>query len=160
MVTDTTKIHNNHSWYEDFNLDDQFEFGHWVMTREDMLDFANKYDPEPFHTDDDEAIRLGWNGIIASGLQITCICRQMQNSGFPKLEVVISPGWDNIRWFKPVYTDDILTCKATVIEAKPLGSRPGEGLIKMDNQLYFENGDKVAQMITNWFLRYKPNNLA
>ncbi|MCP4294062.1 MAG: acyl dehydratase [Proteobacteria bacterium] len=151
-------VYENHCWYEDFAMGDVFEFGRWDMTREEMLDFARQYDPEPFHVDEEEAKRLGWGGLIASGLQITAICRRSQNAGFPNLEVVISPGWDKISWFKPVFVGDVLSCLAKVVEIKPLSSRPGEGLVKLDIQMRLQDGEKIAQMITNWFLRLKPQS--
>jgi len=151
-----TNIYSEHCWFEDFPTGSSFEFGQWEMKREDMLAYARMYDPELFHTDEDEAKRLGWGALIASGPQVASICRRLQKDGFPNAEIVISPGWDGIKWFKPVYAGDVLSCRAEVLEAKPLGSRPGEGLIKLDNRVVQQDGEMVAQVVTNWFMRTQP----
>lgn len=146
----------NHCWFEDFPKGTTFDFGRWEMKHEDMLAYAKLYDPELFHTDEEEAIRLGWGALIASGPMVASICRRLQKDGFPNAEIVISPGWDGIKWFKPVYAGDILSSHVEVLEAKPLSSRVGEGLVKLDNKIVQQDGDTVAQVITNWFMRLKP----
>ena len=143
-------------WFEDFHNGQVFDYGSWLMTRKDMLDYANKYDPELFHTDEAEAVRLGWGGLIASGPQMVSICRRLQKDGFPNAEVVISPGWDEIRWFKPVYAGDVITCQSEVLEVRELSSRPNEGAVKLLNKLINRNGDTVSQMTSNWFMRRSP----
>ena len=149
-------IYSEHHWFEDFQVGDAFAFGRWVMTREDMLAYASKYDPEPFHIDEEAAKRLGWGGLIASGPQVASICRRLQKDGFPNAEVVISPGWDSMSWYQPVYAGDVLTCRAEVLATRPLDSRPGEGLVKLQNDIVRQDGTTVARIVTNWFVRRRP----
>lgn len=143
-------------WFEDFHSDQVFDYGSWLMTTKDMLDYARKYDPEPFHIDEAEAIRLGWGGLIASGPQMVSICRFLQKVGFPNAEVVISPGWDDIAWFKPVYAGDVINCQSKVLETRTLNSRPGEGAVKLRNKLINQKAEIVSQMTSNWFVRRSP----
>lgn len=151
-----SRIYATHSWFSDFKEGDTFEFGRWLMTRDDMLAYAKMYDPEPFHLDEQAAKALGWGGLIASGPQVASICRRLQKDGFPNAEVVISPGWDRMQWFLPVYADDLLRCRARVVEVKPLSSRPGEGLVKLENTILRQDDKAVACIVTNWFVRDKP----
>ena len=155
MDNDAHKTYPGHQWFEDFQAGQVFEYGAWVMSRDDMLAFARKYDPEPFHVDEAEAVRLGWGGLIASGPQVMSICRRLQKDGFPKAQIVISPGWDEIRWFKPVYAGDRLSCRSQVLETRVLTSRPGEGAVRMRNAILNQKGDVVAQMISTWFVRQR-----
>ncbi len=153
-MTDILKgTHTDFQWFEDFEVGQIFEYGQWLMKKDDMLAYARMYDPEPFHVDEEEAIKLGWGGLIASGPQVVSICRRLQKDGFPNAKVVISPGWDEIKWFKPVYADDTLSCQTEVLAAKELNSRPGEGALKLMNKLANQKGEVVAQMISNWFIR-------
>lgn len=141
MTKRSKGIHSNFEWFEDFKVGQVFEYGHWVMQKQDMLDYARMYDPEPFHVDEEAAIQLGWGGIIASGPQIVSICRRLQTDGFPNARIVISPGWDEIRWFKPVYANDILTCHTEILGARELKSRPNEGSLEKLNQILNQEGE-------------------
>ena len=133
-----------------------FEFGAFEMTRQNMLNYARLYDPEPFHVDEEAAKELGWDGLIASGPQIVSVCRRLQKDGFPNAEVVISPGWDNIRWLRPVYAGDVLSGRGEVLKVKVLSSRKGEGAKTMKNDILNQKGEVVAQMTSVWFLRMQP----
>ena len=133
-----------------------FEFGAFEMTRQNMLNYARLYDPEPFHVDEEAAKELGWDGLIASGPQIVSVCRRLQKDGFPNAEVVISPGWDDICWLAPVYAGDVLGARGEVVKVKELSSRPGEGAKTMNNDILNQRGEVVAQMKSVWFLRMQP----
>lgn len=144
-----------HLWLEDFAEGDEFEYGRWLMRLEDMLAFANMYDPEPFHTDEAKARALGWDGIIASGPQISAIWRRMSKDAFPDAQIIVSPGWDEIRWFKPVYAGDELRCLTKITEARALNSRPQQGMMKLANQIL--RGDElVSSLSSTWFMRRRP----
>lgn len=141
-----------HQWFEDFSVGDRFAYGEWQMKLEDMLAFANLYDPEPFHTDEAKARELGWDGVIASGPQVSAIWRRMSKDAFPNAEIIVSPGWDNIRWFKPVYAGDMLRSETEITEARLLQSRDNQGMIILDNQVL--RGDElVSRLSSTWFMR-------
>jgi len=144
-------------WWDDFEINMQFEFGAWRMRKEDMVAFAKTYDPEPFHLDESESRKLGWDGLIASGLQISAIWRRLSKDAFCKTEMVISPGWDNIRWTHPVYPDDVLHSKTRLCDKRQLNSRPGEGLLKLDNDILRQDEKKVASLVSNWFVRKRDS---
>jgi acyl dehydratase len=155
MMPDRNAPFTDHQWLEDFAVGDRFEYGRWLMRIEDMLAFANMYDPEPYHTDEAQARALGWDGIIASGVQISAIWRRMSKDGFPNAQVFVSPGWDEIRWFKPVYAGDELHCVTTITEARPLESRDGQGMMKLANQIL--RGDELISTVSaTWFMRRRP----
>jgi len=140
-------------WFEDFQTGQVFEYGSWLMTKKDMVGYALMYDPEPFHVDKAAAIKLGWDDIIASGPQLVSICRRLQKDGFPNAEIVISPGWDEIRWTRPVFAGDTISSQTEVLSTRPLNSRPGEGAVAMLNKLFNQKGELVAHMTSNWFVR-------
>ena len=150
------QTHPDLQWLQDFEVGQSFAFGYWRMTTADILEFARKYDPEPFHLDPERARALGWGDIIASGPQVAAICRRMQKDGFPNVQTVISPGWEHVKWRLPVYAGDQLTAHGTVYQVRPLASRPGEGLMQMDNRILRQDGAEVASMLSNWFVRMRP----
>ena len=156
MTTESAHTYPEVRWFEDFAAGQAYVFGAWEMTVESMLDFARVYDPEPFHLDDAKARELGWGGLIASGLQVLAIWRRLSKEGFPNCATVISPGWDDIRWLQPVRVGDVLASHTEIIETRRLDSRPGEGLVRLRNQLVRQDGEPVARLTSNWFVRCQP----
>jgi len=152
----TEGIYRDHHWFEDFAVGQVFTFGAWEMDRAEMLAFAERYDPEPFHVDEAAAEVLGWGGLIASGPLLAAIWRRLSKDAFPDTETVISPGWDEVRWLKPVFAGDVLRSRSEVVETRQLRSRPGEGLIRMSNDVLTQRDEVVMHSITNWFVRCRP----
>jgi acyl dehydratase len=143
-------------WFEDFAVGQQFEYGAWEMRRDQMIAFAALYDPEPFHLDEAAAIAQGWGGLIASGPQVAAIWRRLSKEAFPSAETVISPGWDSIRWLKPVFAGDRLSAQTEISEMRELASRPGEGMVKLQNQIRRQGDELVATLNSTWFVRRRP----
>jgi len=158
MADRAARVFPDIRWFEDLSVGQIFVFGAWELTRESMLEFARVYDPEPFHLDEDAARRLGWNGLIASGLQVASIWRRLSKDAFPNAHTVISPGWEDIRWLKPAYEGDILTSHSEISEARVLGSRPGEGMVKMRSTLVRQDDTPIARLTCTWFLRRIPES--
>ncbi len=152
----TAGVYPEKVWFEDFTVGQQFEYGDWEMRRDEMIAFATLYDPEPFHLDEAAAIARGWGGLIASGPQVAAIWRRLSKEAFPNTHTVISPGWDNIRWLKPVFVGDRLSARTEITEARELGSRPGEGMLKLQNQIRRQAGEVVATLNSTWFVRRRP----
>ncbi len=153
-MTDALEPFVDQRWLEDFSVGQRFRYGNWTMKIEQMLDFARLYDPEPFHLDEQKAKELGWEGVIASGPQISAIWRRMSKDAFPNAEIIVSPGWDSIRWFKPVYAGDLLHSETEIVEARPLKSRDRQGMIKLDNRI-LRGEELVSQLSSTWFMRAK-----
>lgn len=158
MANRTAGVFPDMRWFGDFSVGQTFVFGPWVLTRESMLEFARVYDPEPFHLDEDAARRLGWDGLIASGLQVASIWRRLSKDAFPNAETVISPGWEDIRWLKPAYAGDALTSHSEIREARLLASRPAEGMVKMRSTLVRQDDTPIARLTCTWFLRRSPES--
>jgi len=154
----TDGVFPDRRYLEDFKVGDGFSYGAWEMTKEQMIAYAEIYDPEPFHLDELAAIDLGWGGLIASGPQIVGLFRRLSKDAFPNSETVISPGWDEIRWLRPVFAGDILTCHSEIVEIRLLKSRPGEGLMKFFTEMKRQNGDVVSTVLANWFIRCRPQD--
>ncbi len=117
-------------YLEDMQAGDRATLGPVEVTREEALDFARKYDPQPFHLDDAAAAAHPFFGRLAiSGWQ-TCayamrmIVDEISRRGVQSLG---SPGMDNIRWLKPVYPGDRLTLEVETLEVRQSRSRPEMG---------------------------------
>ena len=119
-----------HYW-EDFQVGLVREFGQMPVSREAVLEFARQFDPQPFHLDDDAAEASLFGQLSASGWH-TCAMtmRMMCDDYLLDAASLGSPGIDQLRWLKPVCPGDTLRVRLTVLEARPMNSRPGVGLVR------------------------------
>ena len=121
-------------FYEDIAVGQKSAFGHYEVTREEVIDFARKYDPQPFHLDDEAAAKTHFGRISASGWHTCAMTMSMlvANLTANKQAGLGSPGVDELRWKKPVYPGDTLRCETEVIEKRRSASRP-----EMENRKNF-----------------------
>jgi acyl dehydratase len=117
------------TYFEDIIVGTKSSFGHYEVTREEVLAFAGKYDPQPFHLDDDAAATTHFGRISASGWHSCAMVMAMvvENLKRTKQAGLGSPGVDELRWLKPVYPGDTLRCETEVIEKRRSQKRPEMG---------------------------------
>lgn len=138
-------------YYEDIAVGDARSFGHYEVTREEVMDFAKKYDPQPFHLDDDAAAATHFGRLSASGWH-TCsmtMAMMVENMRSEKSAGLGSPGVDQLRWKKPVYPGDTLRCETEIIEKRRSASRPEMGIFKSSIRTYNQNDEVVLEMVSN-----------
>ena len=138
-------------YYEDIAVGDARSFGHYEVTREEVMDFARKYDPQPFHLDDDAAAATHFGRLSASGWH-TCsmtMAMMVENMRSEKSAGLGSPGVDQLRWKKPVYPGDTLRCETEIIEKRRSASRPEMGIFKSHIRTYNQNDEVVLEMVSN-----------
>lgn len=141
-------------FFEDFEVGNTSQAGSRTVTREEILEFARKYDPQPFHVDEEAARRSPFGGLIASGWHTAALCHSILVEEFLRDDSgsLGSPGVDELRWLKPVRPGDTLTVGIEVLEVKPSRSKPG-GLVKLRYLMRNQNGDDVMTMIANGYFR-------
>lgn len=119
------------AWLEDFHEGTVREFGRHVVTREEIVDFAGKYDPQPFHLDEAAAAKSIYGGLIASGwMTVGLAMRMVCDDYLVKAASLGSPGVDQVRWLKPVRPGDVLRLRLTTREVKPSQSKPDRGIVR------------------------------
>lgn len=133
-------------YFEDLEVGAETEFGSYEVTREEVIEFAAKYDPQPFHLSDEAAAKTHFGRIAASGWHTTAmtmavIARYVVNDEQAGLG---SPGVDDLRWLKPVYPGDTLTVRGKIIEKTPSRSKPEIGSFR--TQTTVTNQDEVPVM--------------
>lgn len=104
-------------YYEDFEIGDTFEFGTHTLTREEIVEFAEQYDPQPFHIDERAAQDSVFGGLIASGWHTAAVCMKLFVDGL--IQDIASGGGrgvDDLRWHKPVHPGDELSIQTKLIE--------------------------------------------
>ena len=118
-------------YFDDFSPGMVREFGRYVVTAREIVEFASKYDPQPFHVDAEAAKSSIYGGLIASGWMTCAIGMRMACDEFVlKAASMGSPGVDHIRWKQPVRPDDVLRMRLTVLEARASQSKADRGVIR------------------------------
>jgi len=138
-------------WYwEDFPVGSVREFGAYPVTRDAVLAFASQFDPQPFHLDDEAAKASLFGALSASGWHTCAMAmRMMCDDYLLESSSLGSPGIDSLRWLKPVFPGDMLSVRLTVLEARPMNSRPHVGLVQ--SQWEVLNQRRVVVMtMTGW----------
>ena len=123
---------NKQEWFfESYIQGSVFEFGPLDVDENEVLEFARRYDPQPFHIDHEAAKKSSFEGIIASGWQ-TCsfVMRALVDNYFSPVSSLGSPGIDEIRWEFPVRPGDKLMVRATIFETKLSRSKPDRGIVR------------------------------
>ena len=121
-------------YFEDLEVGAETEFGSYEVTREEVLEFARKYDPQPFHLSDEAAAKTHFGRLAASGwhtaaMTMAVIARRVVDQEQAGLG---SPGIDELRWLKPVYPGDTLHVRGKIIEKTPSRSRPDMGSFRTE----------------------------
>lgn len=134
-------------YWEDLPPGTVIDLGSREVTREEILEFARKYDPQSFHTDEEAAKDSIYGGLIASGWH-TCamMIRLLCDTLLLRAASLGSPGIDEIRWLKPVRPGDTLRGRMEVVESRPSRSRPDRGLITSRWEVRNQHGDLVMTM--------------
>lgn len=134
--------------FDDIAIDMPIVVGSHRFTREEILDFARRYDPQPFHLSDEGAASSHFGRLCASGWH-TCAAWMRLTVDFVAQggsAAGISPGIEEIRWTKPVYADDTVTYSNKVTSKRRLASRPGWAVIHQENTGINQHGDLVYVM--------------
>lgn len=138
-------------YFEDLQVGARQRFGHYEVTREEVIEFARKYDPQPFHLDDEAASKTHFGRLSASGWHTCAMTMAMlvENLKANRQAGLGSPGVDNLRWKKPVYPGDTLRAESELIEKRRSKSRPGMGIFKSHLQVFNQHDEVVLEMTSN-----------
>ena len=144
--------------WEDFVVGGVAEYGPRLVTREEIIAFAAEFDPQPMHMDEEFARSTMLGGLAASGWHTCAIGMRLMADGFILGAASMgSPGVDEVRWLKPVRPGDRLTLRRTVLDARPLKSRPEWGLVRFRFEMVNQAGELVmTQENVNFFGRRAP----
>ncbi len=138
----------------------RYHFGAYDFTAERIKAFARRFDPQPFHVDEAAAQKSAFGALCASGWHTAAIAMRLQVDFFAEAaargEAVPrfgpSPGFDDLKWLRPVYVGDRISY-AGVVAAKRLSrSRPGWGIVSLDFSGENQKGEPVFAMTGHVFV--------
>ena len=144
-------------YFEDLAPGTVLEFGDAEMTAEAIIEFARQFDPQPFHIDPEAAKTSLFGGLCASGWHTASVMMRLWVDNYLSSEASLgSPGVDEVRWHRPVFPGDRLSCRVEVLSATPSRSKPFMGTVRSKCQVLNQNGEVVMSLNGIGFFRRKP----
>ncbi len=145
-------------YFEDIEVGHVTDFGSYQVTREEVIDFASKYDPQPFHLSDEAAAKTHFGRLAASGwhtcaMTMAVIARHVVADEQAGLG---SPGVDELRWLKPVYPGDTLHVSGEIIETRPSRSKPDIGSFRTRTTVTNQDNVPVMTFTSIVLMRRRP----
>lgn len=141
-------------YWEDLQAGSVRELGTTTVTAEEIKEFAGKYDPQPFHLDEEAGKQSLFGGLCASGWH-TCalVMRLTVDNMLRHASSLGSPGLESLKWLKPVYPGDVLALRHTILQARALRKRADTGIVRSRWDVTNQRGEAVLQMEGYGFFR-------
>ena len=156
------------AYFDEMKIGDHRELGSFTFTTENVKAFAEKFDPQPFHLDEEAGRKSPFGGLAASGWHVAAAwmklavadfkqeARDRASRGEPVVLSGPSPGFENMKWIKPVLAGDTLTYATEVSSLRPSGSRPQWGLVEFHNTGINQRGELVFSFTGKAFMPRRP----
>jgi len=146
-------------YFEDLEIGAETYFGSYDVTRDEILEFARKYDPQPFHLSEEEAAKTHFGRIAASGwhtcaMTMAVIARHVVDDEQAGLG---SPGIDELRWRRPVYPGDTLHVRGTIVDRTPSRSKPHMGSFRTEMIVTNQDDQAVMTFTSIVLIRRRPD---
>ena len=149
-------------YWEDLEVGTATTFGTYLVTREEVLEFARKYDPQPFHLSDDAAAKTHFGRIAASGWHTAAMTMRVIVDALSKQPQagLGSPGIDELRWLRPVYPGDTLTMSGLIVDKTPSRSKADIGTIRTQTIVTNQDGVDVMRFTSIVMMQRRPASVA
>lgn len=146
-------------YFEDYVEGDVHEFGHIEVLESEMLSFAERFDPQPFHTDPQAAGKSIYGGLIASGWHSASLMMRLFVDHYLTHNASLgSPGVDELRWLKPVRPGNSISLRVTVSKTNRSRSKPDRGIVHSYVEALNQDGEIVMTMKALNFISLRNNN--
>lgn len=144
-------------WFEDFTVGRVFELGSVTVSEADIIAFATRFDPQPFHTDPIAALDSSFGGLIASGWHTGSLWMRMYaDAVLSQTDSRGSPGMEEVRWLAPVRPGDTLTGRTEVIDVQPSSKDPMRGTVHQRSSMTNQDGVVVMTMQARGMFGRRP----
>ena len=155
-------------YFEDIGIGAVLMTGTYAFSADKIKSFANRFDPQLFHVDEEEAARSHFGALCASGwhtasawMRLYVDYRRAESDdararGEPIAAHGPALGFRDLKWFKPVYAGDVIDYKSEVAELRASGSRPGFGLMTIRTTGINQNGVTVITFVSTTFVERRP----
>jgi acyl dehydratase len=134
--------------FEDYVVGAVAQYGSYAVTEDEVVRFAEAFDPHLMHTDPEASLTGPFGGLIASGWHTTAMMMRIMVDNYLNERTSLgSPGIDDLRWHKPVRPGDTLSARFTVLAARVSASKPDRGLVHTRIELMNQTGELVMSQV-------------
>lgn len=130
-------------YLKDLNEGESLQCNTVSFTRDSIIDFAIKFDPQPFHTDEKLAKESIFGGLIASSLHTLSACTKVVVEAQNNIAILSGVGMDEAKMFNPVRPGDILTIKAWWTDIRKSQSKPDRGFASIMCEVFNQDGQPI-----------------
>ncbi|WP_420414143.1 MaoC family dehydratase [Roseibium sp.] len=156
-------------FFEDIVIGDTTDLGNHTFTAEEIIRFAEKYDPQPFHLSEEGAAQTHFGRLCASGWHTAAVfmkllvatnkrlVQEAVDEGRTVARIGPSPGFDKLKWLKPVFAGDTLSYQRVITGKTESRSRPEWGILHSDMMARNQHGDLVFSFKANVFVERRKD---
>lgn len=135
-------------YFDDIEEGEVRDLGEYEVPREEMMEFARRYDPQPIHVDEAVARDSMFGGVIASGWYTASVCMRLMVDDFLNETASMGAvGLDELTWATPVRPGDTLSVENEIIDTRPSDSRDDRGYVRNRTSGYNQDGDEVISWV-------------
>ena len=136
----------NERYLDDLKVGERFQSGQYIVTEEEIINFAREFDPQPFHLDSAVARQTMFKGLIASGWHTAAITMRLFVQTLNFAEGAIGLGVDELRWPNAVRPGDALQVETEIVDLRVSRSKPSHGIVRLRNVTVNQRGEIVQTM--------------
>ncbi len=130
-------------YYEDIVVGEVRESSTRRVTREELLEFASRYDPQYFHADPAAAAGSIFGEIIASGIHGAALWRRLDHEISGDIRWICGVAWEDVRWPNPIRAGDELRARSETLSKRLSRSEPARGVVECRYSLLNQRGEPV-----------------
>lgn len=135
-------------YFEDYKAGAVYEYGYASVSEEEIVTFAQRFDPQPIHVDSRFAASGPFSGLIASGWHTAGIfMRLFADHYLSRVASLGSPGIDELRWATPLRPGDSLRLRTTILDTRRSRSKPDRGLVRTRGELLNQDHQSALSLV-------------
>ncbi|WP_280536962.1 MaoC/PaaZ C-terminal domain-containing protein [Halopenitus sp. POP-27] len=147
-------------YYEDLEPGSEFEVGTFTLRRHEIVEFAERFDPQPFHLDEQAASESMFGQLIASGLHTLCVATRVFTEEYLQAEdnvaIMGGVGIDQLRWHQPVTPDQDLTLGVEIQSKSDEDCHPNGGYVDFKRTVANADGEPVMTDLSRGIIEKRP----
>jgi acyl dehydratase len=144
-------------YFDDLSEGEKLHCEPVVFTANAIVDFATKFDPQPFHIDENAAGQSIFGGLIASSLHTLSACTFAVVKAQGDVAILSGVGMDEVKMYTPVRPGDVLTVNAWWTNLKRSRSKPDRGFAAIQCSVANQNGEPVIEYGYRYMIACREN---
>jgi len=135
-------------YYEDLQVGDTWSVGNHTVSKDEIIEFGERYDPLPFHTDEEAASNSMFGGLVASGIHTLAVCQRLSTERFyMESSSVAGLGIKEIEYPTPVRPGDTLRVQLEIVAKRPSNKTPDKGIVNVKRVVLNQDDEVVLRMV-------------